>query len=176
MGHDVGMAANGDEEAAEIVFEVGIDPLGGGPFAESDVGNRIEGDRLGAARMRIDQGDMVWVVLGRPRFIVGSGGGGGVLGAEFSRAGMAMTSRLMWPMSFGPRWMWIIVTCNCWGSSSLAKVATARKHVASEGRSATRSHPHKRQGESVQWELLDRGKLHLARQHSLQPSANGTRR
>ena len=377
MSHDVGVAAHADEEAAETVFEAGIDPLGGGPFAESDVGSRIEGDRIGAARMRIDQRDAAQVagerkdighivrrvgqviaianppggdlrqgngglrvvkcgggeegatgnvaigtverafvpgplfliplalafaahsaggrhvgqglgqravglkhhasrrlgaarrfVFGRPRFFVGSGGGGGMVGAGFSRAGMAVASRLTWPMSFGPRYVWIIAACTWWGSSPLAKAAKAREKVASEGRSATRSHPHKRRtdgalwresrrargvgkfhvamkafrmawrssglrplnfhrkgiiqgamsitattrthrtsvsesgpsssskgqqarpyvylplaaaiglsaGESVQWELLDRGKLHLARQHSAQPSAKGTRR
>jgi len=30
-------------------------------------------------------------------------------------------------------------------------------------------------GELVQWELLDRGELHLVRQHSPQPSAKGKR-
>jgi hypothetical protein len=31
-------------------------------------------------------------------------------------------------------------------------------------------------GESVQWELLDRGELHLVRKHTPQPSAKGKRR
>jgi len=30
-------------------------------------------------------------------------------------------------------------------------------------------------GESVQWELLDRGELHLVREHTPQPSAKGKR-
>src|SRR5450759_5336041 len=68
MGHDFGMAANADEEAAKIVFEVGIDPLDGGAFAETDFGSRIEGDRIGAAGMRLDQGDMAQIAGERKDF------------------------------------------------------------------------------------------------------------
>ena len=58
VAHDLGRTSDADEECAEVVFELGVDPFRSRALFETSRGRRVHGDFFTAAWIEVNDGNM----------------------------------------------------------------------------------------------------------------------